>query len=60
MKNGAMLEAITNVTESLGMAIFMWVPSHVGIVPNITANSIASKEQEEPPEGMIMGLLSKQ
>eukprot|EP00965_Chrysotila_dentata_P010681 347371-Pleurochrysis_carterae.AAC.3 len=38
----------------------MWVPSHVGIVPNITADNIASKEHEEPPEGMIMSLLSKQ
>eukprot|EP00965_Chrysotila_dentata_P003615 118933-Pleurochrysis_carterae.AAC.1 len=60
MNNGAVLEAITNVRGSLGTVIFMWVPSHVGIVPNITADSIASKEQEEPPEGMIMGLLSKQ
>eukprot|EP00965_Chrysotila_dentata_P011565 378490-Pleurochrysis_carterae.AAC.1 len=60
MKNGAVLEAITNVREFLGTVIFMWVPSHVGIVPNITADSIASKEHEEPPEGLIMGLLSKQ
>eukprot|EP00965_Chrysotila_dentata_P194526 6176418-Pleurochrysis_carterae.AAC.6 len=55
-----MVEAITNVRESLGTVIFMWVPSHVGIVPNIIADSIASKEHEDPPEGMIIGLLSKQ
>eukprot|EP00965_Chrysotila_dentata_P028707 953803-Pleurochrysis_carterae.AAC.1 len=60
MKNGAVLEAITNVREFLGTVIFMWVPSHVGIVPNIIADSIASKDHEEPPEGMIIGLLSKQ
>eukprot|EP00965_Chrysotila_dentata_P181168 5980870-Pleurochrysis_carterae.AAC.1 len=60
IRNGAVLEAITNVRESLGTVIFMWVPSHVGIVPNITADSIASKEHIEPAEGMIIGLLSKQ
>eukprot|EP00965_Chrysotila_dentata_P003873 126559-Pleurochrysis_carterae.AAC.1 len=60
MKNGAVLEAITNVREFLGTVIFMWVPSHVGIVPNIIADSIASKAHEEPPEGMIIGLLGKQ
>eukprot|EP00965_Chrysotila_dentata_P076513 2526397-Pleurochrysis_carterae.AAC.1 len=60
IKNGAVLEAITNVRESLGTVIFMWVPSHVGIVPNVSADSITSKESTEPPEGMIMGLLSKQ
>eukprot|EP00965_Chrysotila_dentata_P236657 6201442-Pleurochrysis_carterae.AAC.2 len=60
MKNGAVLEAITNVRELLGTVIFMWAPSHVGIVPNIIADSIASKDHEEPPEGMIIGLLSKQ
>eukprot|EP00965_Chrysotila_dentata_P083025 2739098-Pleurochrysis_carterae.AAC.1 len=38
----------------------MWIPSHVGIVPNIIADGIASREQEEPPEGMITGMLSKQ
>eukprot|EP00965_Chrysotila_dentata_P261640 6214322-Pleurochrysis_carterae.AAC.4 len=60
LKNGAVIEAITNVKESLGTVIFMWIPSHVGIVPNIIADSIASREQEKPPEGMITGLLSKQ
>eukprot|EP00965_Chrysotila_dentata_P078984 2604930-Pleurochrysis_carterae.AAC.1 len=59
-QNGAVLEAITNVRETLGTVIFMWIPSHVGIVPNIIANSIATKEQEKAPEGMIVGLISKQ
>eukprot|EP00965_Chrysotila_dentata_P254542 6211911-Pleurochrysis_carterae.AAC.1 len=60
LNNGAVIEAITNVRESLGTVIFMWIPSHVGIVPNIIADSIASRDQEEPPEGMITGMLSKQ
>eukprot|EP00965_Chrysotila_dentata_P032812 1093759-Pleurochrysis_carterae.AAC.1 len=60
LNNEAVLEAITNVRESLGTVIFMWIPSHVGIVPNIIADSIASRGQEEPPDGMITGLLSKQ
>eukprot|EP00965_Chrysotila_dentata_P115638 3821710-Pleurochrysis_carterae.AAC.2 len=60
MRNGAVLEAITNVRETLGTVILMWIPSHVGIVPNIIADSITSKRDEIPPEGMITGLLSKQ
>eukprot|EP00965_Chrysotila_dentata_P073049 2414262-Pleurochrysis_carterae.AAC.1 len=28
IQNGAVLEAITNVRESLGRVIFMWIPSH--------------------------------
>eukprot|EP00965_Chrysotila_dentata_P134905 4462438-Pleurochrysis_carterae.AAC.1 len=38
----------------------MWIPSHVGIVPNIIADSVASKEHGVPPAGMITSLLSKQ
>eukprot|EP00965_Chrysotila_dentata_P104725 3459026-Pleurochrysis_carterae.AAC.1 len=34
LQNGAVLEAITNVREKLGTVIFMWIPSHVGIIPN--------------------------
>eukprot|EP00965_Chrysotila_dentata_P244018 6205734-Pleurochrysis_carterae.AAC.1 len=60
LRNGAVLEAITNVRESLGTVIFMWIPSHVGIVPNIIADSIASRGHEEPPDRMITGLLGKQ
>eukprot|EP00965_Chrysotila_dentata_P182178 6015908-Pleurochrysis_carterae.AAC.2 len=52
IRNGAVLEAITNVRESLGTVIFMWVPAHVGIVPITIADSIASKELTEPTEGM--------
>eukprot|EP00965_Chrysotila_dentata_P254779 6211989-Pleurochrysis_carterae.AAC.3 len=44
----------------MGTVIFMWIPSHVGIVPNIIADSITSKEYEVPPARMITGLLSKQ
>eukprot|EP00965_Chrysotila_dentata_P216583 6189458-Pleurochrysis_carterae.AAC.1 len=40
--------------------IFVWIPSHVGIVPNIIADNIAAKEQGEAPEGMITSLISKQ
>eukprot|EP00965_Chrysotila_dentata_P200216 6179861-Pleurochrysis_carterae.AAC.1 len=49
--NGAILEAITNMRETLGTVIFMWVPSHVGIVPNMMADNIATKEQDKAPEG---------
>eukprot|EP00965_Chrysotila_dentata_P078655 2592327-Pleurochrysis_carterae.AAC.2 len=37
-----------------------WIPSHVGIVPNIIVDSITSGGHEEPSDGMITGLLSKQ
>eukprot|EP00965_Chrysotila_dentata_P141758 4685256-Pleurochrysis_carterae.AAC.2 len=60
IQNGAVLEAITNVRETLGTVIFMWIPSHVGIVPDITADSMATKEHGKAPDGMITGLLSKQ
>eukprot|EP00965_Chrysotila_dentata_P126949 4199415-Pleurochrysis_carterae.AAC.1 len=38
----------------------MWIPSHVGIIPNVIADNIAALEQEAAPEGMITGLISKQ
>eukprot|EP00965_Chrysotila_dentata_P208213 6184574-Pleurochrysis_carterae.AAC.8 len=38
----------------------MWIPSHVGIVPNTIADGIAAREQTEPPEGVIAELISKQ
>eukprot|EP00965_Chrysotila_dentata_P026316 872136-Pleurochrysis_carterae.AAC.6 len=60
INNGVVLEAITNVRETLGTVIFMWVPSHVGIVPNMIADNIAARRQAEVPEGMITGLISKQ
>eukprot|EP00965_Chrysotila_dentata_P003364 109797-Pleurochrysis_carterae.AAC.1 len=60
LQNGAVLEAITNVTESLGRVIFMWVPSHVGIVPNTIVDNVAAQEREEVPEGMVTGLIGKQ
>eukprot|EP00965_Chrysotila_dentata_P162228 5357134-Pleurochrysis_carterae.AAC.1 len=60
LQNGAILEAITNVRETLGTVIFMWIPSHVGITPNVIADNIAAQVQEETPEGMIVGLVSKQ
>eukprot|EP00965_Chrysotila_dentata_P162229 5357135-Pleurochrysis_carterae.AAC.1 len=60
LRNGAILEAITNVRETLGTVIFMWIPSHVGITPNVLADNIAAQVQEEAPEGMIAGLVSKQ
>eukprot|EP00965_Chrysotila_dentata_P187915 6172421-Pleurochrysis_carterae.AAC.1 len=59
LRNGAILEAITNVRETLGTVIFMWIPSHVGITPNILADNIAAQAQEEAPEGMITGLIGK-
>eukprot|EP00965_Chrysotila_dentata_P039658 1318081-Pleurochrysis_carterae.AAC.1 len=52
VQHGAVLEAITNVRESLGRVIFMWVPSHVGIVPSTIVDNIAAQEREEAPEGM--------
>eukprot|EP00965_Chrysotila_dentata_P098563 3258035-Pleurochrysis_carterae.AAC.2 len=52
LQNGAVLEAITNVRENLGTVLFMWIPSHVGIVPNMMADNIAARVQEEPPEGL--------
>eukprot|EP00965_Chrysotila_dentata_P071034 2347297-Pleurochrysis_carterae.AAC.1 len=60
LQNGAVLEAITNVRETLGTVIFMWIPSHVGITPNVLADNIATQAQEEAPEGMVTGLISKQ
>eukprot|EP00965_Chrysotila_dentata_P211723 6186607-Pleurochrysis_carterae.AAC.2 len=44
LQNGAvlLLEAITNVREKLGTVIFMWIPSHVGIIPNVIADNIAA------------------
>eukprot|EP00965_Chrysotila_dentata_P257079 6212762-Pleurochrysis_carterae.AAC.1 len=38
----------------------MWIPSQVGIIPNIIADYVAAQEQEAAPEGMITGLISKQ
>eukprot|EP00965_Chrysotila_dentata_P172734 5700416-Pleurochrysis_carterae.AAC.1 len=60
LQNGAVVEAITNVREKLGTVIFMWIPSHVGITPNLLADNIAAQEQEAAPNGMISGLISKQ
>eukprot|EP00965_Chrysotila_dentata_P210726 6186060-Pleurochrysis_carterae.AAC.2 len=60
LQNGAVLEAITNVREKLGRVIFMWIPSHVGIVSNTIVDNIAAQEQEQLPEGMVTGLISKQ
>eukprot|EP00965_Chrysotila_dentata_P125623 4153248-Pleurochrysis_carterae.AAC.1 len=60
LQNGAVLEAITNARENLGRVIFMRIPSHVGIIPNVIADNIAAQEQEETPEGMVTGLISKQ
>eukprot|EP00965_Chrysotila_dentata_P042520 1410187-Pleurochrysis_carterae.AAC.1 len=62
LQNGAVLwiEAITNVRETLGTVISMWIPSHVGIVPNVLEDNIATQEQEESPEGAVTGLISKQ
>eukprot|EP00965_Chrysotila_dentata_P181787 6001098-Pleurochrysis_carterae.AAC.2 len=60
MQNGAVLEAITNARENLGTVIFMWIPSNVGIIPNVIADNIAAQEQETTPEGMVTGLISKQ
>eukprot|EP00965_Chrysotila_dentata_P039878 1324895-Pleurochrysis_carterae.AAC.1 len=45
---------------NLGTVIFMWVPSHVGITPNVIADNVAAQEQEVTPEGMVTGLISKQ
>eukprot|EP00965_Chrysotila_dentata_P218203 6190454-Pleurochrysis_carterae.AAC.2 len=42
------------------MVVFMWIPSHVGIIPNVLADNIAIQKQEETPEGMVTGLISKQ
>eukprot|EP00965_Chrysotila_dentata_P033224 1106413-Pleurochrysis_carterae.AAC.2 len=44
LHNGAVLEAITNIRETLGTVIFMWVPSHVGIVPNMIADNLVSSQ----------------
>eukprot|EP00965_Chrysotila_dentata_P055810 1850959-Pleurochrysis_carterae.AAC.1 len=60
VQKGEVLEAITNVRESLGRVIFMWIPLHVGIVPNTIVDNIAAQEREEAPEGMVTGLISKQ
>eukprot|EP00965_Chrysotila_dentata_P083329 2748998-Pleurochrysis_carterae.AAC.1 len=60
LQNGAVLEAITNGKGNLGTVIFMWIPSHVGIFPNVIADNIAAQEQEAAPEGMVTGLISKQ
>eukprot|EP00965_Chrysotila_dentata_P220796 6192001-Pleurochrysis_carterae.AAC.1 len=60
LQNGAVLEAITNVRENLGTVIFMWIPSHVRIIPKIIADNIAAQEQEATPKGMVTGLISKQ
>eukprot|EP00965_Chrysotila_dentata_P047646 1580352-Pleurochrysis_carterae.AAC.1 len=60
MQNGAVLEAITNVRECLGTVVFMWIPSHVGIIPNVIADNVAAQQRERAPEGMVTGLISKQ
>eukprot|EP00965_Chrysotila_dentata_P229620 6197290-Pleurochrysis_carterae.AAC.1 len=61
MQNGAVLEAIANVRENLGTVIFMWIPSHVGIIANvIISDNTAAQEHEATPEGMVTGLISKQ
>eukprot|EP00965_Chrysotila_dentata_P244338 6205923-Pleurochrysis_carterae.AAC.1 len=60
LQNGAVIEAITNIREKLGTVIFMWIPSHVGVIPNVIADNIAAQEQEAAPEGMITGLITKQ
>eukprot|EP00965_Chrysotila_dentata_P177783 5872156-Pleurochrysis_carterae.AAC.1 len=60
LQNGAVLEAITNARENLGTVIVMWIPSHVGIIPNVIADNIAAQEQEESPEARVTGLISMQ
>eukprot|EP00965_Chrysotila_dentata_P065699 2176969-Pleurochrysis_carterae.AAC.1 len=45
LQNGAVLEAITNVRKTLGTVIFMLIPLHVGIIPNVIADNIAAREQ---------------
>eukprot|EP00965_Chrysotila_dentata_P091925 3034475-Pleurochrysis_carterae.AAC.1 len=37
----------------------MWIPSHVGIIPNVIVDNIAAREEEAVP-GMVTGLISKQ
>eukprot|EP00965_Chrysotila_dentata_P202399 6181100-Pleurochrysis_carterae.AAC.2 len=54
------VEVITSVRENLGTVIFMWIPSHVGIIPNVIADNVAAQEQEATPEGMVTRLISKQ
>eukprot|EP00965_Chrysotila_dentata_P054602 1812645-Pleurochrysis_carterae.AAC.6 len=38
----------------------MWIPSHVGIIPNVIADNVTAQEQEATLEGMVTGLISKQ
>eukprot|EP00965_Chrysotila_dentata_P253749 6211411-Pleurochrysis_carterae.AAC.1 len=48
IQNGAVPEAITNVRETLGTVIFMWIPSNVGLVPNIIAEHSNEGTRKSP------------
>ena len=38
---GALIEAINTIREQLGLVVFMYVPSHAGVVPNAYADGVA-------------------
>ena len=38
---GAVIEAINNIRQQLGSVVFIYVPSHAGVVPNAYADGIA-------------------
>ena len=48
---GALLEAICRLRARLGLVVFMYTPSHVGIVPNAYADAAAKSHLSEPWEG---------
>ena len=40
-QRGAVLEAICDYRDKLGLVVVMWVPSHEGVAPNAYADAIA-------------------
>ena len=51
LERGALLEAICRLRARLGLVVFMFTPSHVGIVPNAYADAAAKSHLSEPWEG---------
>ena len=50
-QRGAVLEAICDYRDKLGLVVVMWVPSHEGVAPNAYADAVAKgalTAQKEP------------
>ena len=59
---GATMEAINTIRESLDLVVFLYVPSHAGVVPNAYADGVAKaflKREHRLRTGQIVARLVK-